>query len=260
MATHSRTLAWKIPCTEEPGGLQSVGSQRIRHDPGTERTHILSPDSTPSTPVIPMLTGQNHTLVLTNSASSAPAPQSSRWVWRKPLSCAGCFPLVSGAWFSHVSSHCLATTIHFPGPVTLQKAPSEFSYTFSSTLEPPIPHPLPPSHLLTCFPFHGDVSSNQRTSFRPLPCLGMLVFCLPSCQDRCTVPPPENHSPPLCSEDAASVIVPPLACIIALSFSPEIVSITVQTCQDLFCVKTNNSQPMQSCLLLQLPFYFSSPL
>ena len=32
MATHSRILAWKIPWTEEPGGLQSMGSQRVRHD------------------------------------------------------------------------------------------------------------------------------------------------------------------------------------------------------------------------------------
>ena len=32
MATHSRTLAWKIPWTEEPGGLQSMGSQRAGHD------------------------------------------------------------------------------------------------------------------------------------------------------------------------------------------------------------------------------------
>ena len=31
MATHSSTLAWEIPCTEEPGGLQSTGSQRVRH-------------------------------------------------------------------------------------------------------------------------------------------------------------------------------------------------------------------------------------
>ena len=30
MATHSRILAWEIPWTEEPGGLQSVGSQRVR--------------------------------------------------------------------------------------------------------------------------------------------------------------------------------------------------------------------------------------
>ena len=32
MATHSSTLAWKIPWTEEPGRLQSIGSQRVGHD------------------------------------------------------------------------------------------------------------------------------------------------------------------------------------------------------------------------------------
>ena len=32
MATHSSILAWKIPWTEEPGGLQSMGSQRVRQD------------------------------------------------------------------------------------------------------------------------------------------------------------------------------------------------------------------------------------
>ena len=37
MATHSSTLAWEIPCTEEPGRLQSMGSQRVRHD--WETTH-----------------------------------------------------------------------------------------------------------------------------------------------------------------------------------------------------------------------------
>ena len=31
-ATHSSILAWEIPWTEEPGGLQSMGSQRVRHD------------------------------------------------------------------------------------------------------------------------------------------------------------------------------------------------------------------------------------
>jgi len=31
MAPHSSTLAWKIPWTEEPGGLQSMGSRRVRH-------------------------------------------------------------------------------------------------------------------------------------------------------------------------------------------------------------------------------------
>ena len=32
MAPHSSPLAWKIPWTEEPGGLQSMGSHRVGHD------------------------------------------------------------------------------------------------------------------------------------------------------------------------------------------------------------------------------------
>ena len=32
MATHSSILAWRIPWTEEPRGLQSMGSQGVRHD------------------------------------------------------------------------------------------------------------------------------------------------------------------------------------------------------------------------------------
>ena len=37
MATHSGTLAWEIPRMEEPGGLRSMGSQRVRHDLATEQ-------------------------------------------------------------------------------------------------------------------------------------------------------------------------------------------------------------------------------
>ena len=32
MATHTSILAWEIPWTEEAGGLQSMGSQKVRHD------------------------------------------------------------------------------------------------------------------------------------------------------------------------------------------------------------------------------------
>ena len=32
MATHSSILAWRIPWTEDPGGLESTGSQRVGHD------------------------------------------------------------------------------------------------------------------------------------------------------------------------------------------------------------------------------------
>ena len=35
MATHSSLLAWRIPWTREPGGLQSIGLQRVRHDRAT---------------------------------------------------------------------------------------------------------------------------------------------------------------------------------------------------------------------------------
>ena len=35
MAIHSRILAWRIPWTDEPGRLQSLGSQRVGHDRGT---------------------------------------------------------------------------------------------------------------------------------------------------------------------------------------------------------------------------------
>ena len=40
MATYSTILAWRIPWTEEPGGLQSMGSQRVRCDRATN-THIV---------------------------------------------------------------------------------------------------------------------------------------------------------------------------------------------------------------------------
>ena len=39
IATHSSILAWRIPWTEEAGGLQSMGSQRIRHNLATTHTH-----------------------------------------------------------------------------------------------------------------------------------------------------------------------------------------------------------------------------
>ena len=38
MATHCSSLAWRIPWTEEPGGLQSMGSQSVRHDWATKHT------------------------------------------------------------------------------------------------------------------------------------------------------------------------------------------------------------------------------
>ena len=38
MAVHSSTLVWEIPWAEEPGGLQSMGSQRVEHDLNSNKT------------------------------------------------------------------------------------------------------------------------------------------------------------------------------------------------------------------------------
>ena len=40
MATHSSILAWRIPWTEEPGGLQSIWSQRVGHNEMTKHNHM----------------------------------------------------------------------------------------------------------------------------------------------------------------------------------------------------------------------------
>ena len=40
MATHSSILAWRIPWTEEPAGLQSMGSQRVGHDRKTKHSIV----------------------------------------------------------------------------------------------------------------------------------------------------------------------------------------------------------------------------
>ena len=45
MATHSSTIAWRIPWTEVPGGLQSMGSQRAGHDLATDTFTFTSKKS-----------------------------------------------------------------------------------------------------------------------------------------------------------------------------------------------------------------------
>ena len=40
MTTHSSILAWEIPWTEEPGGLQSLGLQRVRQDLATKQQQV----------------------------------------------------------------------------------------------------------------------------------------------------------------------------------------------------------------------------
>ena len=52
MATHSSVLAWRIPWTEEPGGLQSMGSQRVRHDWATKQQQQQTLIKTQISPMI----------------------------------------------------------------------------------------------------------------------------------------------------------------------------------------------------------------
>ena len=57
MATHSSILAWRIPWTEEPGGLQSMGSQRGGHDWMSTTLYPLDVSGAqPPTPALPVLT------------------------------------------------------------------------------------------------------------------------------------------------------------------------------------------------------------
>ena len=53
MATHSSILAWRIPWTEEPGGLQSIGSQRVRHDWSDLAQHYSFPSHASHHDILP---------------------------------------------------------------------------------------------------------------------------------------------------------------------------------------------------------------
>ena len=52
MATHSSILAWRSPWTEEPGGLQSMGSHRVGHDLVTEHSAAQSTLGKPKEPQV----------------------------------------------------------------------------------------------------------------------------------------------------------------------------------------------------------------
>ena len=74
MATHSSVLAWKIPWTEEPGRLQSMGSQRIGHDWATSLSFLFLFCLAQASGVIELLRGQlcNYTEVSLWKSGSLP--------------------------------------------------------------------------------------------------------------------------------------------------------------------------------------------
>ena len=69
MATHSSILAWRMPWMEEPGGLQSIGSQRIGHDGVCMHIHTLTHTHTR---VIPDACTYTHTRVIPDGAARLP--------------------------------------------------------------------------------------------------------------------------------------------------------------------------------------------
>ena len=70
MATHSSILAWRIPWTEEPGGLQSVGSQRVRDTTQRLTLSLSPPFRAIFTTADPFLSpGHNGNLIFSISAS-----------------------------------------------------------------------------------------------------------------------------------------------------------------------------------------------
>ena len=94
MATHSSILTWRIPWTEEPGGLQSMGSQRVGHNwSDFARTHAppvpclpaFSPSASSPTSPVKHYTAQLHQvkpismLLLISSAWKVPFPLLCTW-------------------------------------------------------------------------------------------------------------------------------------------------------------------------------------
>ena len=105
MATHFNILAWRIPWREEPGGLQTMGSQRVRHNWATNTRRSISlhnpapytpPSLCPTFSLPPSLTPDAHCLV-EHTLRSGPWPASFLWANRQQgpvfhLHAGGCAP------------------------------------------------------------------------------------------------------------------------------------------------------------------------
>ena len=87
MAPHSSILAWKIPWTEEPGGVQSIGLQRVRHDCAANTCTLGFPGSTSGKE--PTRQRRRHKTQVRSLSQEDPlkkgmASHSSILVWRMP--------------------------------------------------------------------------------------------------------------------------------------------------------------------------------
>ena len=122
MAPHSSTLAWKIPWTEEPGGLQSVGSLRVEHDWATSlwfftfHFHAVEKEmATHSSVLAWRIPGTGEPGGLPSMGShrvghdwSNLAAAAAATPWRKELhSLHGCISLPNSTWTQLVPSLCI---------------------------------------------------------------------------------------------------------------------------------------------------------
>ena len=120
MATHSSILAWRIPWTEEPGGLQPIGSQRVRHNWSNlacmqpEGSTRIKREATPPQNVKSNLTGTGgHGPALHHPAHSRFSIQCSFWGLCSPF-----YSLVTSGGSLHlpVRCVCLVHLIHIADP------------------------------------------------------------------------------------------------------------------------------------------------
>ena len=84
MAIHSSTIAWKIPWTEEPGRLQSMPSQRVRHDWATSISFFLSIGDI-SLPTICLEITRPHTSFKHCWVTIFPSKSISIWPWKPAI-------------------------------------------------------------------------------------------------------------------------------------------------------------------------------
>ena len=149
MATHSSILAWRIPWTEEPGGLQSIGSQKDRHDWATKHSTVFQLWTHTSITCCSVYHNLKKYFKLDFSFSSANSwSRGEEGVWTCSFIVHILLPLqirsdqisrsvVSDSLRPHESQHA--------SPPVHQQLP-EFTQTHS------IESVMPPSHLILCHP------------------------------------------------------------------------------------------------------------
>ena len=103
MDTHSNILAWEIPWTEEPGGLQSMGLQRVRHNLATKQHRAWESFN-------PLMTWLEH-----KGRGKESSCSPGWWSWDIPLSCSRMRIYISSALGSQASDSNWKCTTSFLG-------------------------------------------------------------------------------------------------------------------------------------------------